>query len=264
MRCRAFTLIELLVVIAITALLIAILLPALGHARMSSRTLKCLANLRSLGQAHTLYADAFDGRFVDAGLAHGGLANLELAWPITLEEYGGVALVLRSPGDVSRFWPTSEGGEFDGLSLREARDLVRQGVVPSGPIARWTSYGLNGYTARSVAPSIRETFDAMHKVERPYATVHFVQMTRGDLPGSQSFARADHVHPVGWSDGPGGPASAPKLAAMEMETNAHGGPSQAEASIANYGFLDGHAETLRFSEGYTDLKKNRFDPRVAQ
>lgn len=60
-RQQGFTLVELLVVIGIIALLISLLLPALGKARQAARTVQCAANMRSITQGMQAYAAQFKG-----------------------------------------------------------------------------------------------------------------------------------------------------------------------------------------------------------
>ncbi len=64
-RSKGFTLIELLVVIAIIALLMSILMPALGNVRRMAKEVICGTNVRHLVTSFHLYADDHDDRLPD-------------------------------------------------------------------------------------------------------------------------------------------------------------------------------------------------------
>ncbi|MFO0860087.1 MAG: type II secretion system protein [Phycisphaerales bacterium] len=73
---RAFTLIELLVVIAVIAVLIGVLLPGLAQARLTGRSVACMAKLKQIGVGVTLYFNDYRDTLPQAKgpLPYGGTA----------------------------------------------------------------------------------------------------------------------------------------------------------------------------------------------
>ena len=94
-RGKGFTLIELLVVMVIIALLVGLLLPALGRAREEARKTQCRSNLRQIGLAMNVYCNDNKGWTPPA---YGGAPRLDpgdTGYPPLYTEY-------MTPGEVSR------------------------------------------------------------------------------------------------------------------------------------------------------------------
>jgi prepilin-type N-terminal cleavage/methylation domain-containing protein/prepilin-type processing-associated H-X9-DG protein len=88
---EGFTLIELLVVIAIIALLMGILMPALGRARKQGQAVRCLSNLKQIGVAMHAYASDYNYLVPRAELRPGiaVYSGIDMRWPVLFMPYVG-------------------------------------------------------------------------------------------------------------------------------------------------------------------------------
>ena len=103
--CRGFTLIELLVVISIIALLIALLLPALAHARESAKHVLCASNQKQLALGTLNYVEDHNG-FPPPG--DGSSTAAQIWWPQILGPWVGVSTEGFNRGNLNT-WPKDLG-----------------------------------------------------------------------------------------------------------------------------------------------------------
>ena len=132
---RAFTLIELLVVLAIVAVLLSLLLPAIGAVRASAKQLSCATRIRQIVVADILYAGDHSGQLSPSGV-NWTCGSIPPAWGYS-----------PSWGNVPYFnWPFLGPylpglDKLNGMSFATARGSILH--CPADPRTTTVSYGMN-------------------------------------------------------------------------------------------------------------------------
>ena len=197
LQARGFTLIELLVVISIIAMLISILLPALGRAKTAAQDLNCQANQRQVGVAFQVYTGDNDGSYPQW---EDSATFPKVYWPARMLQQD-----LLPGGEVfecPRFADAANGFSFSELNLeRYALTDWRFNRVHYG----FNAYNLGcSYRQLTADGSSLSTQEKLHsaparayEITRPSETVMLadsinVASRTTDPPGFGSYALADY------------------------------------------------------------------------
>ena len=243
-KSKGFTLIELLVVIAIIALLLSIIMPALGLAKEKAKNISCRANVRSMSLAFRMYTEQSDGKV----FRYGSVSKLYLDY--LADQLGDVDKVRYCPStkiDETRGWGAGSskyawrwtGDEYGSYSFNgwlyegDEADTIRWGVPDNTIIVNSAEYKakvfLNSLAARNSA-SVPVFCDARWPDVWP-------QHMDG-IPGDFNL-----------EEGGNGSDNAPTDHMQRIVLDRHKGG-------INVSFLDGHVENIKLARLWS-LKWNK-------
>jgi prepilin-type N-terminal cleavage/methylation domain-containing protein len=255
MKARAFTLIELLVVIAIIAILAALLLPALAHAKIESQRAYCANNMHHLGLSWCMYNGDFAGHIVSAEAETPSGAMNKAAWA---PGYCGGADQPGSFGPESIAWP-SPFNESSGQAIQAGTlwPYVISLPVYQCPgdhttvtnVHRFRNYAINGYMNGVAVTNSNGTLSGYGDSDPPRLV--FFQRDAQLLKPATLFVFIDQ-DPFSIDDdefdiNPFNADATGALTGMEA-------PSRVHADCFNWSFADGHAETYQLRDYAKSIK----------
>jgi len=244
----AFTLIELLVVVTIISLLAAILLPALGRAKLTGKRISCLNNLRQMSLTRRMYTDDNRGKLILA---------VDDEDSVDSSVASGDAKVLICPSTlVPKTPPAQNGFGTGGWGTANTTYIGSTANAPDAP----GSYAINGWLSVDHKPA--DTFTGFFyrkdsDLQAPGRTPLFQDsiwfyvfpletdptLNPADLYDGYNGQRSGCIHSMGLclidrhNNRP--PAAAPKSYLYSR--------GQVLPGVINMGFADNHAEAVKLN-----------------
>lgn len=227
---RAFTLIELLIVIAIIAIIAAIVFPVFARAVDASKKADCVSNVLEISRASVLYTSDNDGAYPQT--------KPTTANPEVDDINGG----FEEPDDGSVFdlllpytASVRNGRSYSGLfKCASDADPFGRACVDLNPDAQEvTSYLING----SFVFGLNES-----SVTQPASTILLAERRSENVDGAPPYC--DYMYRPWWNfQNPDAPED-------EMKAKI-GAVSNSRHAVTNYGFADGHAKAMNWTQTYS-------------
>ncbi|MFA5292249.1 MAG: prepilin-type N-terminal cleavage/methylation domain-containing protein [Phycisphaerae bacterium] len=197
---KAFTLVELLVVISIIAILLAMIIPALGGARQQAKTVICTSNLKQFGQAFGMYLADYSGNvFMQAYIGKNEQGELGTFWYYGFEPTYASSLpegerpLFRK---YAKLYPYIE--QYDSIEICPAFPYG-SGMYKPKYNTKWMTYGINANLSLDRRGETPKYIDLDNQVKSPQNLLIFAdsaQVNTFQSPASPSNPMVEEWHYV--------------------------------------------------------------------